>query len=129
MKTTLSDSQIEQANDLVTRQLIQEIDSDHWIVNSASSSGSYEVESADQSVHAYDLYCKCKGWQFKKGMKDCKHCEAVRIYQGINQNTKGSDYYSNENKSDYHYAKKKEIQAWIRKTKAEILKEEGKKKD
>src|SRR3990172_7737658 len=113
---------MKQAKQLVEQDLIQELDSDHWLVSSVKGNGSYEVERVDQSEYGFDYYCKCKGWQCKKGMKDCKHCEAVRIYQGINQNTKGSDYYSNENKSDYHYAKKKEIQAWIRKTKAEILK-------
>lgn len=133
--TTLSISQIEEASNLVTKQLIQEIDSDNWIVNSASGTGIYAVTRAD-SIHAYDLYCKCKGWQFKKGEKDCKHCEAVRIYQkgnskiyqknsrsiyqqaNVNQNKKGY----NENEADYHKAKKKaEIQAWIKKTKKEIL--------
>lgn len=118
--TTLSISQIEEASNLVTKQLIQEIDSDNWSVHSASGTGIYAVTRAD-SIHAYDLYCKCKGWQFKKGEKDCKHCEAVRIYQkntNVNQNKKGY----NENEADYHKAKKKaEIQAWIKKTKKEIL--------
>lgn len=40
----------------------------------------YTVKVAD-SVHAYDLYCTCKGWIFKKGEKDCKHCEAVRQFE------------------------------------------------
>lgn len=77
---SLSNSQIKQAKDLVAKDLIQEIDSDHWLVSSVKGNGSYEVERSDQSIYSFDFYCKCQGWKFSKS-KDCKHCEAVRLYE------------------------------------------------
>ena len=77
---TLSDNQMKQAKQLVEQDLIQELDSDHWLVSSVKGNGSYEVERVDQSQYSFDYYCKCQGWKFSK-TKDCKHCEAVRRYQ------------------------------------------------
>jgi len=78
-KTTLSDNQIREAVMIAAENLVQVINQSKWSVTSLNKESSYDVVEADQ-VHAYDLYCKCKGWQFKKGQKDCKHCEAVRIF-------------------------------------------------
>lgn len=76
---TLSDSQKKQAKQLVEQDLIQELDSNHWLVSSVRGSGSYEVEMTNQSRYNFDLYCKCLGWKFSTN-KDCKHCEAIRLY-------------------------------------------------
>lgn len=57
--------------------LVRQLSNDSWNVSSLNNENSYKVRVAD-SVHAYDLWCTCSGWRFKKGAKDCKHCEAVR---------------------------------------------------
>ena len=81
---TLSESQIHQAQDLVEKDLIQVLDSNHWLVSSTKGDNSYEVERADQSKYSFDFYCKCVGWKFSK-TKDCKHCEAIRLYEAKNK--------------------------------------------
>lgn len=79
--STLSDKQIQEAIMLATDNLVNQLNNTTWSVESTNHvpgrDDSYVVQRADD-VHAYDLYCKCKGWQFKRGEKDCKHCEAVR---------------------------------------------------
>ncbi len=68
--------------------LVNQLTNESWDVHSLNSERSYEVKVAD-SVHDYDLLCTCSAWRFKKGEKDCKHCEAVRkIDQGNNVPTK-----------------------------------------
>lgn len=68
--------------------LVNQLTNESWDVHSLNSERSYEVKVAD-SVHAYDLWCTCSAWRFKKGEKDCKHCEAVRqIDKGNNVPTK-----------------------------------------
>ena len=79
MKSKLSDIQLKQAEELVEQELIQKLDSDHWLVSSIKGNGSYEVERVDQTKYSFDYYCKCQAWKFSKS-KDCKHCEAVRIW-------------------------------------------------
>lgn len=83
--STLSDKQIQEAIMLAKDDLVKQLNSTSWSVVSISQDDSYLVQRADD-VHAYDLYCKCKGWQFKRGEKDCKHCEAVR--QFVNKTNK-----------------------------------------
>jgi len=60
--------------------LVKQLTNDSWSIHSLNGENRYTVKVADQ-VHAYDLYCTCKGWIFKKGSKDCKHCEAVRQFE------------------------------------------------
>ncbi len=68
--------------------LVNQLTNDSWNVTSLNSENNYKVKVAD-SVHAYDLWCTCSAWRFKKGEKDCKHCEAVRqIDKGNNVPTK-----------------------------------------
>lgn len=77
---SLSSKQKSQAQTMVDCDLIQELDSETWLVSSISGRGSYEVQRIyDKS---YDLYCKCTGWKFSSPDKDCKHCEAIRILRG-----------------------------------------------
>jgi len=78
LSTTLSPRQIQEAIELASPSLIKQLNSTEWSVHSLNSESSYKVKVAD-SVHAYDLWCTCSAWKFKKGSKDCKHCEAVRV--------------------------------------------------
>ena len=78
MPSTLSPAQIKEAIELASGDLINQLESDRWSVTSLNNENSYTVKVAD-SVHAYDLWCTCSAWKFKKGAKDCKHCEAVRV--------------------------------------------------
>ena len=90
MSTTLSPAQIKEAIELASEDLIKQLESDKWQVTSLNSEHNYTVKVAD-SVHAYDLWCTCSAWKFKKGAKDCKHCEAVRRSEngaGYNKRTK-----------------------------------------
>ncbi len=77
LPSTLSPAQIKEAIELASGNLINQLQSDRWSVTSLNNENSYTVKVAD-SVHAYDLWCTCSAWKFKKGAKDCKHCEAVR---------------------------------------------------
>ncbi len=78
LPSTLSPAQIKEAIELASGNLINQLKSDRWSVTSLNNENSYTVKVAD-SVHAYDLWCTCSAWKFKKGAKDCKHCEAVRV--------------------------------------------------
>ena len=87
MSSTLSTAQIKEAVTLAGQDLINQLNSKSWSVPSLHSENSYTVKVAD-TVHAYDLWCTCSGWKFKKGAKDCKHCEAVRIETKTNGSQK-----------------------------------------
>ena len=68
--------------------LVKALADGSWRVTSLNSDNDYKVKVADK-VHAYDLWCDCSAWRFKKGEKDCKHCEAVRQFdKGNNVPTK-----------------------------------------
>ncbi len=68
--------------------LVKALADGSWKVTSLNSDNDYKVKVADK-VHAYDLWCTCSAWRFKKGEKDCKHCEAVRQFdKGNNVPTK-----------------------------------------
>jgi len=77
-----------EAIQLAKEDLVKQLTDETWRVSSLNGENNYKVQVAD-SVHAYDLYCECKGWIFKRGTKDCKHCEAVRqVDNGQNVPTK-----------------------------------------
>jgi len=81
-------TQISEAVQLAKDDLVRQLTDESWNVQSLSGENTYKVKVAD-SVHAYDLWCTCSAWRFKKGEKDCKHCEAVRqIDKGNNVPTK-----------------------------------------
>jgi len=81
-------TQISEAVQLVKDDLVKQLTDESWNVQSLNGENNYKVKVAD-SVHAYDLWCTCSAWRFKKGEKDCKHCEAVRqIDKGNNVPTK-----------------------------------------
>ena len=81
-------TQISEAVQLAKDDLVRQLTNGSWNVQSLNGENNYKVKVAD-SVHAYDLWCTCSAWRFKKGEKDCKHCEAVRqIDKGNNVPTK-----------------------------------------
>lgn len=117
---TLSLSQIHEAEDLVKHGKVQLVDSHNWIVYSVSGNGEYKVQAVDRTKYHYDLYCKCKGWQFAKGAKDCKHCEAVRIFSDGKYIEETEETETVKPKRDPNYERNKE---WIEKTKQEVIRE------
>lgn len=83
-QTKLSDNTIKKAKGLAKKIQLED---QSWLVPSSSKNGWYLVKYDELKKQ---LYCCngidnsiCEGWKFLKGkQKDCKHCLAVRIFNG-----------------------------------------------
>ena len=94
---------MKKAEKIVEEGKIQQLDDTTWNVAGTNEGEIYEVSLADKEYqNQYDLVCKkvstkinsietknveqksdlCIGWKFHR---DCKHCQAVRLFRKDNQ--------------------------------------------
>jgi len=81
----LADSTVRKALDIIRKNGVSKINNHKFLVQGSDSQ--YDVFSHSKQ----DLICLksgekilCNGWKYKK---NCKHCEAVRIFSKNNSNT------------------------------------------
>ena len=77
---SLAESTIKKAKTIVELNQVQQIDNNSFLVQ-GSKGDLYEVTKEAENLTCYKGNNVCLGWKYAH---DCKHCQAVRIFLGVN---------------------------------------------